>query len=865
MSSSVVLRDYQQAAHDRIFEEFDRGIRSTLLVLPTGCGKTVVFGSVARRVIEERGGRVLILAHRGELLTQAADRLADMGLDAAIEKAERNARAALWGDPACVVASVQTMRGDRLRSWPRGHFDLLVVDEAHHAPADSYKSIYDHFSTALHLGVTATADRLDGENLGQVYQTLAYEYSLREAIEREHLCRLRFVRCETTVDLSDIRTTGGDLNQGDIEEAIRPYIDELANATRQEIGDRRAIVFTPDVGSAEAFASALCSLGLRAESIAGCSRDREEILDGFRKGRFRILTNCALLTEGFDAPFVSAIVLARPTKSRGLYCLDAETEVLTRRGWVGPDEIRDDDIAAAFDLDDSSIGWSRILARVDRPLDDGESMMGIASPSLDIRVSDRHRMVVGKIVGRAKRRLDWQFVEAKDLVLAASNYEIPVSGIERADGLPLSDHEIEFIGWFMTDGGLHRTTNAITIYQAAASPYHGRIKACIEGCGFKYGVYSETRSTEFSESSTIIKYAVSKGQPRGRDKHLTGWADLEPYIDKDFAPALDGLSRNQLAVLIDAMNCGDGLKPKAIDWVPATTSICTGNRTMADRLQSLCVRRGFRCNVSTGHWNARPIYIIRVKDEQARYVGGCNLKDRPTFGGLEFVQGERVWCVSVETEAIVTRRKGKVAIVGNSQMIGRGTRRAPNKPDCLIVDFAWLTGRHQLVTPVELFDTTKMDQEVQALARAMVEAGQSPDLLEAIEAAEAQHRERQKVRIVAREREVRYRRVSYDPFAAMETLGMPSRPESEASLRTRPSEKQVSYLEKMGVTDARSMSRRRASMMLDVLVERRQKQMATLKQVSWCVKLGVEPEDARKMSFSAASAFLDRSFQGGRR
>lgn len=519
MSSSVVLRDYQQAAHDRIFEEFDRGIRSTLLVLPTGCGKTVVFGSVARRVIEERGGRVLILAHRGELLTQAADRLADMGLDAAIEKAERNARAALWGDPACVVASVQTMRGDRLRSWPRGHFDLLVVDEAHHAPADSYKSIYDHFSTALHLGVTATADRLDGENLGQVYQTLAYEYSLREAIEREHLCRLRFVRCETTVDLSDIRTTGGDLNQGDIEEAIRPYIDELANATRQEIGDRRAIVFTPDVGSAEAFASALSSLGLRAESIAGCSRDREEILDGFRKGRFRILTNCALLTEGFDAPFVSAIVLARPTKSRSLY----------------------------------------------------------------------------------------------------------------------------------------------------------------------------------------------------------------------------------------------------------------------------------------------------------------------------------------------------------AQMIGRGTRIAPNKPDCLVIDFAWLTGRHQLVTPVELFDTTRMDQEVQALARAMVEAGRSPDLLEAIEAAEAQHRERQKVRIVAREREVRYRRVSYDPFAAMETLGMPSRPESEASLRTRPSEKQVSYLEKMGVTDARSMSRRRASMMLDVLVERRQKQMATLKQVSWCVKLGVEPEDARKMSFSAASAFLDRSFQGGRR
>lgn len=511
--SSVELRPYQVIARDNVFSRFDSGDRSTLLVLPTGTGKTVVFGDIAGRVVAD-GGRVLVLAHRGELLTQAANTLAGVGLDSAIEKADQVARAGAWGDPMCVIASVQTMRDKRLRSWPSKHFKLIVTDEAHHAPADSYQKVYRHLDADWHLGVTATADRLDGENLGQVYQSLAYEYSIRDAIRDGWLARLKVVRCETTVDLDRIRTTAGDLNQGDLEEAIAPHIEELANAIRQEIGDRRTIVFTPDVGSGQAMASALSSLGLKAESIAGTSKDRDEIIDGFRKGRSRVLVNCQLLTEGFDAPFVSAIVLARPTKSRGLY----------------------------------------------------------------------------------------------------------------------------------------------------------------------------------------------------------------------------------------------------------------------------------------------------------------------------------------------------------SQMVGRGTRLSPGKSDCIVVDFAWLTSRHDLIKPTELFDTTGQDSEIQRLAAALIDSGETDDPMEAIERAEKDHEERQKLRIRVRERESRYRRVEYNPFAVMDTLGLVTRRESDSSIKLKATDKQVAVLEKLGVTEARSMSKRRASMMIDTLFSRMDNKLATLKQVSYLIANGMEPSEARAMPFKDASETLSRMF-----
>jgi superfamily II DNA or RNA helicase len=324
-------RPYQIHAVHRAREFLRNGKRSALIVMPTGTGKTLVFAAVTR-LAKNKGGRVLILAHRDELIQQAANKLAESaGIVAAIEKAKHQARrdwSLMHGaEPPVVVASVQTMRGDRLKSWPRDYFTLIVIDEAHHSPAKSYVDILDHFARARVLGVTATPDRADGIDLGEVFHSddgkPAYEYSLREAIDQEYLVPIRTVRLDVGVDLSDIMTTRrGDFSPEELEELIGPHVETLANAVIPEIGKEPTIVFTPDTGSAEGFASALRSpdFGIAAEAVSYLNPEhRRKAVERFLKRETQVIVNCCILLEGFDAPPTSRIVMCRPTKSRTLY------------------------------------------------------------------------------------------------------------------------------------------------------------------------------------------------------------------------------------------------------------------------------------------------------------------------------------------------------------------------------------------------------------------------------------------------------------------------------------------------------------------------------------------------------------------
>lgn len=354
------LRPYQTEAFTATLSGFDRGLKSQLIVLPTGCGKTVVFGTIAKAVVED-GDRVLILAHRGELIQQAVNTLMALELSPAIEMAGEHARPDftlqtrtpgahlenLFGeevdpgsDPQVVVASVQTMQGKRLRAWPEGHFKLVITDEAHHATATSYRAILDHLKPAWHLGVTATWDRGDKTPIvgpNQVFEHLAYEYSITQAVKEGYLARPNAKLLPCDVDLRSIRTTAGDLNAGDLEKAISPHVEELVNIalTNSDIRDRRTIVFTPDCGSADLVASAFAKCGVAAKSVAGRDDDRDELVAAYKNGEIRMLVNCALLTEGFDAPFTDCILHMRPTKSRALY---AQMSGRGTRLWPGKND-----------------------------------------------------------------------------------------------------------------------------------------------------------------------------------------------------------------------------------------------------------------------------------------------------------------------------------------------------------------------------------------------------------------------------------------------------------------------------------------------------------------------------------------------
>lgn len=311
------LRPYQREAEAAILNEWETGVLRTLLVLPTGCGKTIVFS----KVIEDRvraGDRVLVLAHRGELLEQASDKLAQAtGLRCATEKADESCLGSWY---RVVVGAVQSlMREKRLSRFAHDYFQTIVVDEAHHVLSDGYQRVLDHFGQAKVLGVTATPDRGDMRNLGQCFQSLAYEYTLPKAIREGFLTPIKALTIPLKLDLTGVGIQSGDFKAGDLGTALDPYLEQIADEMHRHCSDRKTVVFLPLVKTSRKFRDILLRHGFRAAEVNGTSQDRAQILSDFDAGKYNVLCNSMLLTEGWDCPSVDCIVVLRPTKVRSLY------------------------------------------------------------------------------------------------------------------------------------------------------------------------------------------------------------------------------------------------------------------------------------------------------------------------------------------------------------------------------------------------------------------------------------------------------------------------------------------------------------------------------------------------------------------
>lgn len=336
----VRIRPYQQSALDAYVASLKRGEPCGLFVLPTGTGKTVLFGFAAREAWQQ-GKRVLILAHRGKLLDQAIEKLEGMGVPCTREQAGDYAHRLpdARGRYPVVVATVQSMQGRRLKTWEPATFDLVIVDEAHHAISDQYQATLAWLRPRYVKMVTATPDPLKGEGIAD---TITYEYRIFDAFDDGYLATPTMRSIDVGVDLRQLRVRAGDFNQGDLEDVLRPHIEPLANKIVDHGAGQKGIAFLPTVASAEAMASALRSLGLRAEATSGDDAQQDQILDRFAamtrdaagrlvpnsdermlrkygKPMIDVLCNCALLTEGYDEPSIRWVAILRPTKSRVLY------------------------------------------------------------------------------------------------------------------------------------------------------------------------------------------------------------------------------------------------------------------------------------------------------------------------------------------------------------------------------------------------------------------------------------------------------------------------------------------------------------------------------------------------------------------
>lgn len=311
------LRPYQREAKDAIFEQWRDGVKKTLLVLPTGCGKTIVFAKVAEQCVT-RGERVLVLAHRGELLDQAADKIATAcGLGCATEKAEQTCLGSWY---RITVGSVQSlMRDKRLAQFSPDYFDTIVVDEAHHILSDGYQRVMAHFEGANVLGVTATPDRGDMRNLGQFFESLAYEYTLPRAIREGFLCPIKAITIPLKLDLTGVAVQSGDFRAADLDTALDPYLYQIADEMLNYCCDRKTVVFLPLIKTSQKFRDILCAKGFRAAEVNGDSADRAQVLRDFDEGKYNVLCNSMLLTEGWDCPTVDCVIVLRPTKIRSLY------------------------------------------------------------------------------------------------------------------------------------------------------------------------------------------------------------------------------------------------------------------------------------------------------------------------------------------------------------------------------------------------------------------------------------------------------------------------------------------------------------------------------------------------------------------
>ena len=238
------------------------------------------------------------------------------GLTTAMEKAEQSC-IGKWD--RIIVGSVQTLcRDSRLALFSKSYFDTIIIDEAHHALSSSYQAILNYFDTADILGVTATPDRSDMQNLGKVFDSLAYEYTLRDAISSGYLVKIRVQTLPLYIDFTNVKITAGDFQAGDIGRVLDPYLEQIAD-TLLDYKDRKIVVFLPLIETSQKFCNMLIERGFNAAEVNGNSKDRNEITEDFANGKYNVLCNSMLLTEGWDCPSVDCVIVLRPTKSRALY------------------------------------------------------------------------------------------------------------------------------------------------------------------------------------------------------------------------------------------------------------------------------------------------------------------------------------------------------------------------------------------------------------------------------------------------------------------------------------------------------------------------------------------------------------------
>jgi superfamily II DNA or RNA helicase len=813
----IVPRDYQRAASDSIFREWQES-DTTLAVLPTGCGKTILFADVIRRSFPRRA---MVLAHREELIFQARDKIKlATGLSCEVEMGEYKANeSSMFRKASVVVSTIQTQvsggdGGGRMSKFDPQKFGVLIIDEAHHACSPTYRRVIDYYRSNPNLkvlGVTATPDRADEEALGQVFQSVAFDYEILDAVHDGWLVPIEQQMVHVSgLDLSHIRTTAGDLNGADLAAVMESEenLHRMAHPSIEIIGSKRALVFTSSVKCAETIAEIFNRhrSGMAAWVCGKTPKDdRRRVLSDFNAGRVQVVANC------------------------GVLCLDSQTEILTDTGWIGIREMTYDHNVANWINGGVFFEPPKFIVRRERL--PGERMVVLETKNRSIRVTEDHRMLFRKRAGQT-----FNIVHARDLV--GVDGELPISGIARplrmrfqtprgpksslsrrisansyalrklgmsyeeskmeaekrlAESIQeykqpdeLTLEECELIGFWIGDGGKNILKSGgveFTLCQwATCENIINRVNHLLESCG----IDSVRRSKISKSGSAVVEWSLPRGTGFGPQRRR-GVFPIEAYLNKS-GRFLWALNCEQFDAFIRGYWMADGVNHLDSITPPNNVIICGARKLLLDTVQAVACVRGYRASLRKRNNHGHALWFVSLTKRHAHSM---------TKYRMQFESGwkqEMVWCVTSTTGNIITRRNGMVTVMGNtegfddpgvevvimgrptksrslySQMVGRATRPLPGvvdgpetpeerrtaiatsaKPSCLVVDFVGNSGRHKLVTSADILGGKVSDEAIERAIAKAKKTGKPMRMTEALDEEEEKLRKEREQRRLAEE------------------------------------------------------------------------------------------------------------------
>jgi len=702
------LRPHQTRALEMLRQSFlGKGIRRTVVAMPTGAGKTVT----AAKIIEGarlKGNRAIFTAPAVSLIDQTVEAFEAEGI--------RNIGVMQANHPRTdelaqvQVASVQTLAK---RGIPEAA--LVIVDECH-IRSQVIEDLMDERPDVFFVGLSATPW---AKGMGLRWNDLVIPVTIAGLIEQGFLSRFTAYAPDVP-DLSGVKVKAGEYAEAGLQDVMgdAKLIGSVVNTWLERGENRPTLCFGVNRAHAGELAAQFEAQGIATAYVdAHTDRiEREVINRRFRDGEIRVICSVRTMTTGVDLP-VSCIIDAAPTKSEMLHCLDAETEILTSHGWKGIGEVRPGDcVASCVGTDQKAGQWALVKDTVRRRMEPTEKWVAYESVHSNFRVTGDHRMIFGT------GHRPFHYGTALDMASKADGVKFPTAVTIPQPGLPLNADELYFIGMMMTDGSWGASQGQIV--QSERHPeIIEKIKGVLSrlGIGYRKSPVAAPRADQIAEKFPRWRYNLSVGMPRAkvgvgrfaphpdsvRVDGERGFRHLMQYLDKDLALPLMALSREQFLSLMSGLWDGDGFKKKGADYRPQTMQIITVRSVLADRLQALAAVNGVMCNLR--HYDppggARQ-YHLSFKDQDWRHGGGTG---RAVAFHVSGATDEEVWCVETTTGNIVTRRRGKVAVMGNCQKIGRGLRVNPGTEDCIILDHAGNSLRLGLVTDIShtRLDTTR--------------------------------------------------------------------------------------------------------------------------------------------------------------